>query len=496
MSGVADLSAHIALNRFGYGLKRSERAPSDPRGFLLNQLERFDPEPLAIAGRDTMAEKPGEVLEMLRRLRRQRQANQAAGEGIESMDAMEAGRPPRNTADAFNGLPDEVRQSYRRAGEALRSDIGLRTNLTIASDTPFAERLVHFWSNHFSVSAQKPGTHYQVANHEFYAIRPHLTGKFADMLKAAVLHPAMLIYLDQFRSVGPNSRFQQGRARQRQRGSDRPDLGLNENLAREILELHTLGVDGGYSQADVTEFARALTGWTLAGLRRMERFSQDKPNGAAFAAPAHEPGTRRIMGRSYRDTGADQAIAVLDDLATHPSTARFVATKLARHFAGDTPPEGLVSRLEQDFIRTDGDLGSLSRTLVAAPEVWAQGPVKYRQPFEWMVSILRLTGIDNLNARRISGGLDQLGQLPWRAPSPAGYDDVEGSWAGPDALFRRVELAERIARGTRGDDILERAEAAFPGGALSDHTSTWLARAESGQQALGLLMVSPEMLRR
>ncbi|MEM7779727.1 MAG: DUF1800 domain-containing protein [Pseudomonadota bacterium] len=495
MSNSADFDAHIALNRFGYGLKRGARVPTDPRGYLLTQLDRFDPEPQPIAGRGDMMEKPGEMLEMLRRLRRQRQS-EAGAQDMASMETM-GSQAGESRTDPLNGLPDEVRQSYRRSGEALRADIGLRTNLAIASDTPFAERLVHFWSNHFSVSAQKPGTHYLVANHEFHAIRPHLTGKFSDMLKSAVLHPAMLIYLDQFRSIGPGSQFQQFRARQRnRRGSNEPDLGLNENLAREVLELHTLGVDGGYDQADVTELARALTGWTIAGIRRMARFTQDKANGAAFAAPAHEPGTRRIMGKSYRASGADQAIAVLDDLAAHPATARFIATKLARHFAGDTPPDSLVARLERDFKESGGDLGSLSRTLVASPEVWAEGPVKYRQPFEWLVSILRFTGIDNLNSRRISGGLDQLGQLPWRAPSPAGYDDLEGSWAGPDALLRRVELAERIARGARADNIMDRANAAFPAGGLSDHTSTWLSRAESGQQALGLLLVSPEMLRR
>jgi uncharacterized protein (DUF1800 family) len=387
-----------------------------------------------------------------------------------------------------------VVQSYQRAGQTLRGDIGLRTNLAVASPTPFVERLVHFWSNHFSVTAQKPGTHYQVANHEFAAIRPHVLGRFSDMLKAAALHPAMLLYLDQFQSVGPNSQFMAFRRRRPQAGEGAPQ-GLNENLAREILELHTLGVDGGYSQTDVTEFARALTGWTIDGLRRGERFTESRANGAAYITIAHEPGARTVLGRSYRDDGAGQALAILDDLAGHPATAKFVATKLARHFAGDTPPPSLVARLEQDFAATGGDLASLARTLIEAPEVWSAQPLKFRQPFEWLVSALRLSGGAELDARRLSGALDQLGQLPWRAPSPAGYDDLEGSWAGPDALYRRVELAERIARNSVTEDIMARAEAAFPG-ALSDHTRTWLSRAETGQQALGLLLVAPEMMRR
>ena len=185
----------------------------------------------------------------------------------------------------------------------------------------------------------------------------------------------------------------------------------------------------------------------------------------------------------------------MSDLATAPSTARFIATKLARHFGGDTPPPGLIAALEEDFLRTGGDLASLTRTLIAAPEMWTPEPVKFRQPYEWFVSALRLSGVRSLDTRRMTGALNEIGQVPWRAPSPAGYDDLEGSWAGPDALYRRVELAERIARNVPADDIVARAETAFPG-ALSDHTRTWLSRAESGSQALGLLLVSPEMMRR
>jgi len=311
------------------------------------------------------------------------------------------------------------------------------------------------------------------------------------MLKAAVLHPAMLMYLDQYQSTGPNSRF----IRRRRANNPRGPRGLNENLAREVLELHTLGVGGGYSQSDVTELARALTGWTIAGIPLVERFADPQPGGAVFVQVAHEPGERRVLERRYRDDGSKQATAILDDLAAHPSTARHIATKLARHFAGDDPPVSLVSRLEDDFASTGGDLASLSRSLIEAPEVWTDGSVKFRQPFEWLVSALRFTGVDNLSARRLTGALNEIGQVPWRAPSPAGYDDKAGSWAGPDALFRRVELAERIARNTPSDDIMARADEAFPG-ALSENTRTWLSRAESGAQALGLLLVAPEMMRR
>lgn len=491
--------AHIALNRFGYGLLRAERPPADPRAYLLRQLDTFDPSPAAISVRRDTSDEPAAMLAILRRNRQLRQGN--AGETMSADDGAmaeagvagrrEGGEPYMNPELA--GLPPDYRAKVQQAFGQLREDVASRTNVAVASSTPMIERLVHFWSNHFSVSAQKPGTPFMVGPHEFDAIRPHVLDRFSDMLKAAVLHPAMLLYLDQFQSIGPNSQVQRFRGRQQQ-GQGGP-RGLNENLAREVLELHTLGVDGGYSQDDVTELARALTGWSVKGIARAERFSEDKAHGAAFVSVAHEPGTRRILGRSYSDTGAKQAEAVLGDLATAPATARFIATKLARHFGGDTPPPGLVRALEADFLRTGGDLASLTRTLIDAPEMWVPEPVKFRQPFEWMISALRLGGVRNLDAQRISGALNELGQVPWRAPSPAGYDDLEGSWAGPDALFRRVELAERIARNVPADDILERAETAFPG-ALTDHTRTSLARAESGAQALGLLLISPEMMRR
>jgi uncharacterized protein (DUF1800 family) len=284
-------------------------------------------------------------------------------------------------------------------------------------------------------------------------------------------------------------------ARRRNADQAQRPRGLNENLAREVLELHTLGVNGGYSQADVTELARALTGWTVPGIGRVGRFAEDQASGAAFVSLVHEPGTRRVLGQSYTASGPQQALAILDDLARHPATARHIATKFARHFAGDTPPPALGARLEADFLRTGGDLASLTQTLIAAPEPWSASPVKFRTPFEWLVAALRMTGSPALPPQRLVGALAQLGQVPWAAPSPAGYDDLAATWAGPDALIKRVELAERMARGAAQDDVIARAEATFPG-SISATTRTQLARAESGSQALALLLVSPEMLRR
>jgi uncharacterized protein (DUF1800 family) len=480
----------IALSRFGYGLSAGDTPPADPRRFLLAQLAAYDPAPAAIAGRMRSRGETGSMVELVRSLRQDRRAAMAMDSAPEAMGA--PSDDPR--AAALAGLPPEYRDKLAEARKVLAGDIAARTQIAVSSPTPMAERLVHFWSNHFSVSVGKLGTQFEAGPHEFTAIRPHVLGRFGDMLKAAVLHPAMLLYLDQFQSIGPNAPFAQRRAR---RGGDqggRP-RGLNENLAREVLELHTLGVDGGYTQADVTEFARALTGWTVPGVGRVGRFAEDQPSGAAFVALVHEPGARWVLGRAYPAGEARQALAILDDLAAHPATARHIATKFARHFAGDTPPPALVARLEADFLRTGGDLASLTTTLIDAPEAWTPAPVKFRAPFEWLVGALRLTGINTLPPQRIVGALNQLGQVPWRAPSPAGYDDLAASWAGPDALVRRVEMAERIAGNVPADDVLARAEAAFPG-ALGEATRTQLKRAESGSQALALLLVSPEMMRR
>ncbi len=481
--------ASIALNRFGYGLQIDGALPSDPVRYLMDQFERFDPSPKALSQRPQTEGQAAKLLEIIRRNRGNRQNSQTDPSARMRESGDRTGTASPNMA-RLEGLPTDYRNKVREAYALFRSDVARRTNIAVNSDTPMIERLVHFWSNHFSVSVGKPGTPYEAGHHEFSAIRPHVLGKFSDMLKAATLHPAMLIYLDQFQSIGPNSRFQSRRRNRRGQGR-----GLNENLAREILELHTLGVDGGYDQADVTEFARALTGWTIPGIARIARFSERQDTGAAFVDLAHEPGTRRILGKSYGEKGPRQALAILDDLARHPSTAKFVATKIARHFAGDSPSPKLISRLERDFRETNGNLASLAHTLVNSPELWVESPLKFRQPFEWLVASLRLTGVTGLSDRRISGALNEIGQVPWRAPSPAGYDDLEGSWAGPDAVFRRVELAERLARSAPSENVLERAEKAFPG-TLSEHTRLWLSRAESGPQALGLLLVAPEMMRR
>jgi uncharacterized protein (DUF1800 family) len=311
----------------------------------------------------------------------------------------------------------------------------------------------------------------------------------------------MLVYLDQAQSVGPNSIAAQAAGR-RQGAAAQRRLGLNENLAREIMELHTLGVRTGYGQADVTEFARAMTGWTASGLgrgqgARLAGAGDDGPMGSfMFVERLHEPGARTILGKNWPQPGEQQAAAVLDMLASHPATARHIATKLSRHFAGDEPPAPLVARLEAAFLKSSGDLPTVYRALIDSPECWVAQPVKFKSPWEWTISAMRGLGAQQTAPMAINGLLTQLGQPVWKPGSPAGWDDVAGSWAGPDAVMRRVEAAERMAQRTK-DMIDARARAAelFPG-ALSPMTAQAIARSESPGQGVALMLVSPEFMRR
>ena len=320
-----------------------------------------------------------------------------------------------------------------------------------------------------------------------------MLGRFSDMLLAVEQHPAMLVYLDQAQSIGPDSQASMFAV---MRGGK--PRGLNENLAREIMELHTLGVRTGYSQADVTEFARALTGWTVSGLGRgpAARLIGGTVGQFQFAPVLHEPGVRTIIGKRYDQSGEAQARAVLLDLAGSPATARHLSTKLARHFAGDDPPPTLVERLSKAYLSSGGNLPTVYRALIESPEPWSPKPLKFKSPWEWSVSALRAVGSTDIDPKMAAGVLRQLGQPTWQPGSPAGWDDIAASWAGPDALVRRVEVAQRIAaKAASTVDARALAEKLFPD-SLSDASRTAIARAESPAEGLALLLVSPEFVRR
>ena len=487
----------IAVNRFGLGARPGAPPVRDGEGWLLGQMTAFVMRPAAIAAAPDSAAVAADLADYQQM---QRAARAAAAPG----DAG-AGMKTAGAANAMTGAPARVRPPVDDATRAARqmarrqgrddygSAVAARTIVALTTETPFVERLVHFWANHFAVSADKLTVVGLAGTMEFEAIRPHVLGRFGDMLAAVERHPAMLLYLDQAVSVGPNSALG---ARVAARGVRK--VGLNENLAREILELHTLGVRTGYTQADVTEFARAMTGWTVAGLGRGGR---DGPDGGApgsfrFAAAVHEPGDRMIVGKRYAAGGEDQAQAVLRDLAVNPATATHIATKLARHFAGDVPPPAMVARLRTAFLKSGGDLPTVYRALIASPEAWVEAPVKFKTPWEWSISSMRALGQTSVQPGVITGLMNQLGQPVWKPGQPVGYDDIAASWAGPDAVMRRVEAAERFAtRAGTAIDARALATQLFPA-AVSDATTQALARAESPGQALALLLVAPESMRR
>ena len=479
------LSSTIALNRFGLGARPADRPPTDARRWLLQQLDRFQARPQSFADLPSRTAVVGQLADYFA-------AQQAAGRAKRKLQpaSMEVGNSPQQADPQLDATKRYFRQSIREDYLVMNA---ARLNSALATDTPFVERLVSFWANHFAVSVDKLPVIGLAGLLEFEAIRPHVLGRFSDMLLAVEQHPAMLLYLDQAQSIGPKSFAGQRIA---MRGGKQ--RGLNENLAREIMELHTLGVRTGYTQADVTEFARALTGWTVSGLGRgpASRLIGGTPGQFQFAEILHEPGTRTIIGKKYSQDGEGQARAVLLELAASPATAKHLSTKLARHFAGDDPPGALIERLSKAYLASGGDLPTVYRALIESPEPWAPQPLKFKNPWEWSVSALRAVGTSKIEPMMATNLLRQLGQPTWQPGSPAGWDDIAASWAGPDALVRRVEVAQRIAdRSGSTVDARALAEKLFPQ-SLSEPTRTAIARAESPAEGLALLLVSPEFVRR
>ncbi|MEX3965224.1 DUF1800 family protein [Paraburkholderia sp. EG286B] len=472
----------IAMNRFGLGARADETPPANPRGWLLGQFQAYEPLPAA------WRNEPG-ALALAARFGEERQ------QGMAGNAAASAASETNAQENAQQAARRAVNQAIRRESVGIyRSAVNARLVSALQTDTPFVERLVHFWSNHFAVSVDKALIAGIAGAFEMEAIRPHVLGNFADMLVAVEQHPAMQLFLDQARSVGPDSRAAL-RADQRDPAHKR---GLNENLAREIMELHTLGVRTGYTQDDVTEFARALTGWSVAGVRGPQP-GNAAPGSFVFRPALHEPGTRTVMGKRYDQAGEQQALAILNDLAHANATSRHIAFQLARHFVADNPPPALTERLALAFEQSGGDLPTVYRALVEAPQAWAPVDTKFKTPWEWTVSSMRGLGwrepgeAGEINAAPL---LTQLGQPVWRPGSPAGYDDIAASWAAPDALVRRVEVAQRFSARV-GDRLDPRTLGnTLMGATLSAPTASAVAHAESASTAIALLLVSPDFLRR
>ncbi len=498
MSLDPQTEATLALHRFGFGPRAEAIAKiaSDPRGALLADLDRpgagtiDNPDLLtgaeaAQAARDfRQVRKAARLAEHIQHDANQQAAQQAArntkaGANMQPGTDMRPGTDMQPGSDMMAPAP-----AARDPGPAIPQEILLeeaKARLTAATtaDIGFAERLVWFWSNHFCISASKGGVVAALAGaYEREAIRSHVLGHFGDMLLAVETHPAMLLYLDNARSIGPDSPA--GRT---------GGKGLNENLAREILELHTLGVRTVYSQADVTRFADVITGWTIVPPR------PELPHAGEFTfnPRMHEPAAEKVIGRDYPDAGFEQGRAVLQALARHPATARHVATKLARHFVADDPPLALVDKLSKRFLDTQGDLKEMAKVLVAAPESWTS-PRKLKRPGEWMIGMLRATNSDMPDVRPILQAQNLLGEPLWRPPAPNGFADKDEAWI--DGMAQRLDIATQAAR-RLGNQIDPKAALEVALGPLaSAETRQTINRAESRPQALALLFMAPEFQRR
>ena len=481
--------AALALHRFGFGPKAGATSgaiaavASDPMGAILADLDApnagsiTDPN-LQSSGaenravyEDNAARLAKDKLERKRKEMAQAMAGAPAENTMEQMAQEKKDDAPPSSASA-NPPPKPVPLPRQIFVAEARARIGAAVNTEIG----FVERLVWFWSNHFCVNLNST---VMAGAYEREAIRPHVLGRFADMLLAAEGHPAMLLYLDNAQSIGPNSVA----------GINR-DRGLNENLAREILELHTLGVRTVYTQADVTNFAKVITGWTI--LPTID--NPDHGGEFVFNRRLHEPASQTLVGKTYPDTGVEQGRSVLADLARHPATARHVATKLARHFVADDPPPALVERLTKRFLDTDGDLKEVATALVSAPESWPAQQTKIKRPGEWLVAMRRAAGRQRPNIEGMARQQALLGEPLWQPPAPKGFSDDNAAWY--DGLAIRLESANAFAQVVAPDvEPKELVDVAL-GPLATEETRLAVARAESKTQALTLLVMAPEFQRR
>ncbi|MCP3447457.1 DUF1800 domain-containing protein [Bradyrhizobium sp. CCGUVB14] len=521
-------AALVALNRFGFGARGGAsgdliNAASDPRGFVKAELARPVGALLEAPGLQSTPQLGQAAFAYQDQVKQAREAAKAAAPTeapapqppadprpdnqlrrnlslntvmteIAGQQMAEA-KPAADNKPADAAMKPDAMQPGAAAPAAakpaqplnviqktFRAEALARLQRAMMVDCGFTERLVVFWSNHFCISASKGELARMWAGaFEREAIRPHVLGRFADMLKAVEQHPAMLFFLDNQQSLGPDSRAGQNRKR-----------GLNENLAREIMELHTLGVGGGYTQEDVTSLARIITGWTFAG----RQGQLGAPGSFAFNANAHQPGPQMLLGKTYEATGLAQGEAALADIARHPATANFIATKFVRHFVADDPPPVLVARLRDVFVKTDGDLKALATALVDSNEAWQAPLTKMRSPYDFLVASGRLLARVPEDPGGYLNSLNLLGQPLWTPAGPNGFPDTSAAWAAPEGMKLRLDIASQMGArlGPNIDplDLLEFAAA----DAASVETRKTIERAESRQQALALLLMSPEMQRR
>jgi len=415
-----------ALNRIGYGARPGDLDKIRAAGVQRYIDEQLHPErvtdrsmPARLAALTTIGLSAGQIAERYelpaveaRRDRKRQASNQASATGKPARDPL-----PQQA----NALVVELAQA-----KVLRA---------VYSERQLQEVLADFWFNHFNIDARKNRERFLLTVYERETIRPHVLGRFRELLEATARDPAMLVYLDNWMSAEPNAP-----ARLRAAAANNRPRGINENYARELMELHTLGVDGGYTQKDVTEVARAFTGWTIENPRR--------GSGYRFDPRMHDAGPKIVLGhRIAAGGGESDGERVLDILASHPSTARFIAFKLARRLVGDEPPPALVDRAAARFRATDGDLREVTRTILTSPEFLAPDAyaAKVKSPFEFVVSALRAAGTEISDARPIVRELREMGMALYMCQPPTGYADTADAWVNTGALVARLNYALKLA---------------------------------------------------
>jgi uncharacterized protein (DUF1800 family) len=489
---LADDMAILAQKRFGFGPVPDgwRGAGGDARGKVLAELDgyRFTDTSGLLSSSDILQQ----LRERQMEVKAARAANAAGADGAAKAAVSKApdlaGAPastpaaakPADAAAAAAAATADNKEIFKQKNEFVRNqfdnEAAWRQQSAVSSDRPLIERLTDFWTGHFCISCSKGENVRVIAGaYEREAIRPFVTGRFRDMLGAVMHHPAMLAYLDNQVSFGPNSK-----AGQKQK------KGLNENLGRELLELHTVGVKAGYNQADVTNAARIITGWGIAG----DKDSQ--PGMFKFEPNRHEPGTFTVMGKAFGQDGEAQGEALLDMLAAHPATARHVADKLVRHFVGDKAPAALTETVARRFRETDGDLKETVAALVKAPEAWSTPAAKVIPPYDMAICCERIFAL-NTDPKKVVNFARVLGQPLWTPRSPNGFPDNDMAWAAPNALVKRFDYALQLAGQPKDPpEPMQLADALF-GPALTPDMQTAIKRAASRREALATIVMSPDI---
>lgn len=450
-----ELSAvSIAVNRFGYGARQSDRqqACSDPVQWLKSQL-------VPISFSDKLPDS-NDIFNQFAQFKQRKKSLKSSSKNS-SMGKQFTAR------------------------HWLQQFAASTVNHAIGSPHSVSWRLFDFFSNHFSVSANGRLMTGLAPTLEREAIAPHLLGKFEDMLLAVEQHPAMLVYLNNERSVGPNSTLAKKTAKRRANKTK----GLNENLAREILELHTLGVNGGYQQADVVELAKGISGWSV------KNPDKEGQPGFVFRQYGHEPGSRQLMGIKYPANGLAQGQQMLKDLAAHPATARHLCFKLAQYFVTDQPSMTLLNKMTSQWHKTQGNIKQVMLTLFENQQDWIGGEQKFKTPRDFVISCYRLLAKQQVNGQALVKMLTELGQPPFNADSPSGFSNDSTDWLGGSALMARIDLTAVLVEKNQGVSAKTLMNIAF-GDDISEHTYRSVIRAESRQQSLMLLLMSPEFQRR